>query len=110
MKFARWIGTATQLCLLTVLQSTEADAVPNEIVHVGVLIDAQGQPFHGQHAFRVQLFDRPVGGVQLFEELHPAIRVTDGFCLHPVWKHQQPALRVLQQCVHRAFCRQWSAA
>ena len=61
-----------------------AVAVPNEVVHVGVLSSDAGRVFHGRYQFSVRIFDQPIGGAQLFAEIHPDIIVNDGFYAVPI--------------------------
>ena len=54
-------------------------ALPSEMAQEGIIYDAQGVPFEGQHTIRVQLYDGAVGGAALFDESHVGVQFFEGY-------------------------------
>ena len=69
--------------LLTVLGAVwlpaAAWALPDQILQEGLLLDDGDQPLEGQHRLRVRLYPAAAGGQPIFEEVHPAVVVFQGY-------------------------------
>jgi hypothetical protein len=64
--------------LVLVLSVGVAQALPNELIQEGVLLD-NGAPLEGQHDLRVRLYAQAVAGAAVFDELHRGVELFDGY-------------------------------
>ena len=67
------------ICALIAAAPTVVQALPNELVQEGLLLDALRQPYDGEYTLRVKLYDVPVDGQPIFEEIHDAVPVVNGY-------------------------------
>lgn len=70
--------TLTTLAL-TLAPAQPAHALPHSVMQEGLVLDPQNRPVDGVHALRVRLYDRPVGGVPVFDERHPDVEFFEGY-------------------------------
>ncbi len=61
------------------LAPAAAWALPDHILQEGLLLDADELPLEGQHRLRVRLYPTAAGGAPIFEEVHPAVVVFQGY-------------------------------
>ncbi len=59
--------------------STTASALPDHFMQEGLVTTNDGAPLEGIHRFRVRLLDAPRAGALLFEEIHPAVEIFNGY-------------------------------
>lgn len=65
--------------LAALLTAPPALALPDHIVQEGLILDDEGRPLEGVHRVRVRLYDAPIGGASVFEEVHPAVEMFQGY-------------------------------
>jgi hypothetical protein len=70
---------ATLTLTLALAPAQPAHALPHSVMQEGLVLDPQNRPVDGVHALRVRLYDRPVGGVPVFDERHPDIEFFEGY-------------------------------
>ncbi len=66
-------------CLLVCLISASAFALPNTFVQEGLIQNAQGVPFQGEHQIRIRLYTAAQGGRRLYEEVHRGVPFINGY-------------------------------
>ena len=68
------VVTLTVLCL-----SSPVLALPSTFVQEGMLMDAQGRTLDGEHDIAIRILSIEGGGQVLYEELHQAVPIVNGY-------------------------------
>lgn len=76
MRRAARVATVIAAALLV---APTAHALPDQIVQEGLLLDDDGRPLEGVVRVRVGLYAEPDGGPRLFDEVHPAVELFEGY-------------------------------
>ncbi len=65
--------------VLVLAWALPAAALDDTVVQEGVVYDANGRPFEGEHNVRVRFWDREAGGNPVFDELHRDVPFVTGW-------------------------------